>query len=126
MSSVRSSSSATGPVTASMRRTFEALEPSETILKTPISAVERTWVPPQSSRERVPSPTSTIRTTSPYFSPNRAIAPRFRASSSVVESARTGSLATIHAFTSRSSSTRSPSPSLAVWVKSKRSLSGPT
>ena len=40
-----------GPVTASMRRTFDALEPSERILNRPISAVERTCVPPHSSRE---------------------------------------------------------------------------
>ena len=46
------------------------------ILKTPISAVVRTCVPPHSSRDQLPSPTSTMRTTSPYFSPNSAIAPR--------------------------------------------------
>ena len=56
-----------------MRRTLAALDPSEEILKRPISAVLATWVPPQSSRE-TPS-TSTIRTQSPYFSPNSAIAP---------------------------------------------------
>ena len=50
------------------------------IRTTPISAVERTCVPPQSSRENSPSPISTIRTTSPYFSPNSAIAPSARAS----------------------------------------------
>ena len=42
---------ASGPVTASMRRTFDALEPSLMILNSPISAVERTCVPPHSSRE---------------------------------------------------------------------------
>ena len=46
-------STASGPVTASMRRTLAALEPSLTILNTPISAVERTCVPPHSSREYV-------------------------------------------------------------------------
>ncbi len=66
---------------ASIRRTFAAEDVSCVILKTPISAVERTCVPPQSSREKPPSPTSTIRTTSPYFSPNSAIAPSDRASS---------------------------------------------
>ena len=64
----------TGPVTASMRRTFDALEVSEARSKTPISPVTPTCVPPHSSREK-PSPISTMRTTSPYFSPNSAIAP---------------------------------------------------
>ena len=49
-------------------------------LKRPISAVERTCVPPHSSRDHVPSPTSTMRTTSPYFSPNSAVAPSALAS----------------------------------------------
>ena len=42
------------------------------------SAVVRTCVPPQSSRD-TPS-TSTTRTSSPYFSPKSIIAPSFRAS----------------------------------------------
>ena len=58
-----------------MRRTFAADDVSAVSLKTPISAVERTCVPPHSSRENEPSPICTIRTTSPYFSPNSAIAP---------------------------------------------------
>ena len=86
----RMSSTASGPVTASIRRTFAALEVSLSTLNTPISEVQRTCVPPHSSREKEPSPTSTIRTTSPYFSPNSAIAPSRLASSSVVVSARTG------------------------------------
>ena len=96
------------------------------ILKTPISAVERTCVPPHSSRDQRPSPISTIRTTSPYFSPNSAIAPSSFASSSVVVSARTGSLARICSLTRSSTHARSSSLSGAPWVKSKRSLSGPT
>ena len=79
-----------------------------TIRNTPISAVERTCVPPHSSREKEPSPTSTIRTTSPYFSPNSAIAPSDWASSSVVVSARTGWLSRIQPLTS-SSTARSSS-----------------
>jgi hypothetical protein len=122
----RSSLTASGPVTASIRRTFDALEPSDTILNTPISAVERTWVPPQSSREYDPSPISTIRTTSPYFSPNSAIAPSRWASSSVVVNGRTGSLRRIHSLTLSSTSRRSSSLSRWVCEKSKRSLSGPT
>ena len=109
-----------------MRRTFAALEVSDVILKTPISAVERTCVPPHSSREYEPSPTSTMRTTSPYFSPNSAIAPSACASSSVVVSARTGWLARIHSLTRSSTSRSSSAVSAAPWVKSKRSLSGPT
>ena len=84
---------------ASIRRTFAAEEVSWVILKTPISAVLRTCVPPHSSREKPPSPTSTIRTTSPYFSPNSAIAPSARASSSVVVSARTARFSRIWRFT---------------------------
>ena len=96
------------------------------ILNGPITPVLRTWVPPHSSRDQLPSPISTIRTTSPYFSPNSAIAPRPRASSSVVVSARTGSSVTICRFTASSTSRSSSSVSGAPWVKSKRSLSGPT
>ena len=69
----RSSSNAPGPVTASMRRTPAATPVSLTIRNSPISAVLRTCVPPHSSIE-TPG-TSTTRTTSPYFSPNSAIAP---------------------------------------------------
>ena len=47
-------------MTASIRRAPEPTEPSERITNGPISAVERTCVPPQSSREK-PS-TSTTRT----------------------------------------------------------------
>mmetsp|Transcript_21035 Transcript_21035/g.58376 ORF Transcript_21035/g.58376 Transcript_21035/m.58376 type:complete len:260 (-) Transcript_21035:1957-2736(-) len=61
------------PATASMRRTPEAIPPSEIILKPPISAVLETCVPPQSSMLR--PGTSTTLTTSPYFSPNMAVAP---------------------------------------------------
>ncbi len=109
-----------------MRRTLAALEVSWMILKTPISAVERTWVPPHSSRDQSPSPTLTMRTTSPYFSPNSAMAPSERASSSVVVIARTGWLARISALTRSSIASTSSRLSGAPWVKSKRSLSGPT
>ncbi len=109
-----------------MRRTFAALDVSCVSLKTPISAVERTCVPPHSSREKPPSPTSTMRTTSPYFSPNSAIAPSDFASSSVVVNARTGWFSRICAFTRSSTHARSSALSGAPCVKSKRSLSGPT
>ena len=91
-------------MTASILRTFDALEVSVVTWNRPISPLEATCVPPHSSRDT--SPTSTIRTQSPYFSPNSAIAPSARASSRVVSSARTGSPAAIHSFT-RSSTPRS-------------------
>ena len=117
-------SAAAAPVTASIRRTFDALEVSVVTWNSPISPLEATWVPPHSSRDT--SPTSTIRTQSPYFSPNSAIAPSARASSSVVSIARTGSPAAIHSFTRSSTSRSSSSVSRSPCVKSKRSLSGPT
>ena len=52
------------------------------ITNAPISAVERTWVPPHSSRET--SGISTTRTCSPYFSPNSMVAPSSRACGCVV------------------------------------------
>ena len=63
----------------------------------PISAVERTWVPPQSSREK-PS-ISTTRTSAPYFSPKSTIAPSLRASSIGVTNVRTGIASKIFSFT---------------------------
>ena len=67
-----------------------------------------------------------MRTMSPYFSLNSAIAPRDRASSSVVVSARTGEASRIQPLTSSVMSTSSSALSPVPWVKSKRSLSGPT
>ena len=81
-------------------------------------------MPPHSSRET--SSTSTIRTQSPYFSPNSAIAPRRSASSRVVSIARTGWLAVTQSDTSSSTAVSSSAESRSPWVKSKRSLSGPT
>ena len=68
------------PVVASMRRTPEATENSLSMWNTPTLAVLSRWVPPQNSTEK-PWPMSTTRTVSPYFSPNRAMAPRCLASS---------------------------------------------
>ena len=90
----------------------------------PISAVERTCVPPQSSREK-PS-ISTTRTSSPYFSPKSAIAPRRRASSIGVTNVRTGIASKTFSFTIRSTRVFSSGVSGWVWEKSKRSLSGRT
>jgi len=69
-------SSARGPVTASILLTPAAIAPSDTILISPIAAVDSTCVPPQSSTE---SPNCTTLTVSPYFSPNSAMAPIERA-----------------------------------------------
>src|SRR3954465_6670208 len=97
-----------------MRRTFDALDVSVVTLNRPISDVERTCVPPHSSREYEPSPISTIPPPPPYFSPNSAIAPLARASSSVVCWGRTGSLARIHSLTRPSPSPRSSGVSAAL------------
>ncbi len=72
--------SAASPVTASILRTPAAMADSETILKKPMRPVDVACVPPQSSME---SPNLTTRTRSPYFSPNRAMAPIAFASSIV-------------------------------------------
>ena len=61
-----------------MRRAPEPTDFSLRIANGPISAVERTWVPPQSSIDQPPM--STTRTMSPYFSPKSIIAPSLRAS----------------------------------------------
>src|SRR6266567_2986363 len=66
-------SSAASPATMSMRRSPEPMLDSETITTGPISAVFTTCVPPHSSQ--VQSPKHTTRTTSPYFSSNRCMAP---------------------------------------------------
>ena len=71
-----------------MRRAPEPTDVSERITNGPISAVERTCVPPHSSREK-PS-ISTTRTSSPYFSPKSIVAPSERASSIDVTNVRTG------------------------------------
>ena len=61
---------------------------SDTILKKPMSPVRATCVPPQSSVEK--SPMLSTRTSSPYFSPNSAIAPALIASSYFISRASTG------------------------------------
>ena len=91
----------------------------------PISAVERTWVPPHSSRET--SGISTTRTCSPYFSPNSIIAPSSRAWSCVVTKMCSGWFATTCSFTIPLDLGELLGASAAPpWRKSKRSLSGPT
>ena len=50
----------------------------------PILPTWSTWVPPHSSRLQPSSPMETTRTMSPYFSPNRCMAPRAMASSNFI------------------------------------------
>ena len=77
-------------------------EPSEVITNGPISAVQRTCVPPQSSREN--PGISITRTSSPYFSPKSIIAPSLRASSIGVSNVCTGWFAKTCSLTRRSTS----------------------
>ncbi len=93
---------AASPVMASMRRTPAEMLPSYTILQTPISPVRPTCVPPHSSR--LNPGTETTRTSSPYFSPNSAMAPVAMAWSSGMTRVSTGVLRRICSFTSRSTS----------------------
>ena len=69
------------PTSASTRRLPEPTDCSETRDSEPSWEVEPTWVPPHSSRDHGPF-ISTTRTSSPYFSPNRDMAPSFLASAS--------------------------------------------
>ena len=82
-----------------MRRTFEALEVSWSRGTGRSRRCAATCVPPHSSRET--SSISTMRTQSPYFSPNSAIAPSASASSRVVSIARTAWLPAIQPLTTR-------------------------
>ena len=123
MFSLRSASTPE-PVTASIRLTPAATEFSETILKRPIFAVLSTCVPPQNSTEK--SPALTTLTISPYFSPNRAIAPSFLASSIGISLVSTGKDDRIISFTLFSTAAISSVVSALKCEKSKRHLSGPT
>jgi hypothetical protein len=69
--------------------------------KSPMFPELRTCVPPQSSFEY--SPTDSVRTRSPYFSPNRAMNPSLRASSIVRSTAATGIAFITSRFTAASS-----------------------
>ncbi len=71
---------ASRPTSDSMRRLVDPTDDSPTTLMSPICALEDTCVPAHSSRDHGP-PMSTTRTVSPYFSPNRAMAPSCLASS---------------------------------------------
>ena len=116
--------SAAPAVMASIRRIPCEELVSRVTTKGPISAVERTCVPPHSSR--LTSGTSTTRTCSPYFSPKSIIAPSSAARSRDVTKMWSGWLATTCSFTVRSTSASSSGVSGPAWRKSNRSLSGPT
>ncbi len=107
-----------------MRRTPAPTEPSERTTNGPISAVDLTCVPPQSSVEK--PGISTTRTMSPYFSPKSIIAPSRRASSIGVSNTCTGRFWKTFSFTICSTRSRSSAVSACSCVKSKRSLSGRT
>ena len=84
-------------VNASILLTPAATPDSETILNNLIAAVLETCVPPQNSFEK--SLIDTTRTVSPYFSPKRAIAPVFFASSIDIISVTTGIACAIFSLT---------------------------
>ena len=85
------------PTSDSTRRLEAPTDDSPTMLIMPISELDTTCVPAQSSRDHGP-PMSTTRTTSPYFSPNRAMAPSDFASSSGISRVSTGRLSRIALF----------------------------
>ena len=111
------SSTALGPVYATMRRTPAAIDSSLAILKKAMSPVRRTCVPPQSSFD---GPMRTTRTTSPYFSPKIIIAPVWRASSRFSTEVSVSPFSRTSSFTRRSTSRSSSCESGWKWEKSKR------
>ena len=80
-----------------MRRRLEPIEPSLTILIGPMSPVADTCVPPHNSSEL---PASSTRTTSPYLSPKKAMAPLSLAACLVISVADTRVLASTSALAS--------------------------
>ena len=88
-------------------------------MNTPISPVRLTCVPPHSSTEK--SPILSTRTTSPYFSPNSAMAPEAWASSCDINFVSTSKLARISRLTRASISVSCSGIIASKWEKSKRS-----
>ena len=120
------SSSAPTPVTASIRRTPAATPPSLTTLKTPISPVRSTCVPPHSSTEKRSVPIVNTRTSSPYFSPNSAVAPASMAASMPISWVSTSELPRTWSFTIFATCDNCSPVTASPWEKSKRSLSAST
>ena len=112
------------PVKASILLTPAPVPDSLTILKRPISAVLFTCIPPHNSIEN--GAILTTRTISPYFSPNKAIAPIDLASSILISWIRTSIALQISSFTLRSTKLISSCVIGPKCEKSKRSLSGST
>ena len=107
-----------GPVIASILLIPEATALSDIILKCQISAVFFTCVPPHSSMD---SPNRMVRTISPYFSPNKAIAPDAIASATGIERFSSRLIfSLIRWFTNASTVLISSGFTLAKWEKSKR------
>ena len=121
----RSSKSSTAlPVMASMRRTPAATLLSETMRIMPRQPVEEAWHPPQNSTL---VPNCTTRTRSPYFSPKRAMAPNFLASSiGVSRYSCRGRFSRIFSFTRCSTSRNCSALTFSKWEKSKRKPSALT
>ena len=117
-------SSTLAPVIASMRRTPAATELSLMIRTIPILPVADTCVPPQNSIEL---PNWTTRTSSPYFSPNKAIAPSSLAFSiGRLRYSVKGIFSRILVLTKCSTSRSCSSVTFWKWEKSKRKDSGVT
>ena len=113
---------ACSPHTASTLRTPAATALSAVILNNPNSPVAPTCVPPHNSILYFSS-IMTTRTTSPYFSPNNAIAPNCIASSFDISLITTGMLARIFSFTIFSTCSISSFVIFAKCEKSKRKYS---
>ena len=114
---------AASPVSASIRRTPEETALSRDDLEQ-LDVAERADVRAAAQLDRiiavVERPIESTRTSSPYFSPNSAIAPAEIASSGVISRVVTGSLERICAFTSASTASISSRVSALGCEKSKR------
>ena len=108
-----------------MRRTPAAMPDSPVTRIRPMSPVRCTCVPPQSSTEK-PPPIVSTRTSSPYFSPNSAIAPFAFAVSMSVTWISTAELARICSFTRRSTARICSGVIASKCEKSKRRRSAST
>ena len=113
---------ASTPTSASTRRTPAPMEDSLSNLITPSCPERATCVPPHSSRAH--SPTLTTRTTSPYFSPNNAMAPSSLAFAWLILSAVTSRLSSNKVLTRDSTSFKTLTGTDPVAGKSKRNRPG--
>ena len=132
-SRLSSQSSAPDSVTASIRRTPPATADSEIIFSRLISPVRFTCVPPHNSTDQAPRPAisvappiCTTRTSSPYFSPNKASAPSSMAASGVMMRVDTSLFMRMRSLTMSATADNSSALTARGCEKSKRSLSGAT